>query len=103
MKLTHLLTALLLAPLAALHATDEPKPASKPTALTENKPATAVASTSAGKSIVPDDWKARQREAAWRKRRIIMNNDGNDCFLMGGKEFSVTTDHKNIHDQKCPA
>ncbi len=93
-----LLTALLLTPLAAINAADVPKPTSKPTALTESKPGTAVAPTYTGKNIVPVDLKARQRQAAWRKRRIIMNNVGNDCFLMGGKEFSVTTDHQNIHE-----
>ena len=56
----------------------------KPPVVTEDKTVTTVAATSAGKNIVPDGMKARQREAAWRKRRIIMNNDGNDCFMMGG-------------------
>jgi hypothetical protein len=68
----------------------------KPAVSCENRrdSGTAVApvSPAGGTTAVPDDLKPRQRQAAWRKRRIIMNNDGNDCF-------GLTTDHKNIHEE----
>lgn len=54
--------------------------------------AVAPALPAGGSTATRDDTKAWQRQAAWRKRRIIMNNDGNDCF-------GLTTDPKNIHQE----
>jgi hypothetical protein len=42
-------------------------------------------------AAAPADLKARRREAAWRKRRVIMNNDGNDVF-------GLATDRQDIHE-----